>query len=212
MTTRNLTAAVGSVMAGPEFGFRVLAHIATASDTLYLQTGIGKTVVNTITYTGVGQLGGIDKIKDDTDNFSPGLKLWLSANSSALLSAVIQEQMFNRNVSLYRAYFQQGVLVNTPELWFKGRVNEVMLKRGDPERGDHVTLDCRTLLNKEAKSSYYTREDLWLTYSGDTGFDYHSQIPGFKGAWGQQTVLFGARGRQVEQQQELLRRIISIFG
>lgn len=190
MTTRNLTAAVGSLMSGPEFGHRVFAHIATASETLYLQTGIGRTLVNTITYIGVGQLGGIEKIRDDADNFSPGLKLWLSASSSSLLQAVIEEQMFNRNVLLYRAYLQNGTLVNTPELWFRGRVNEVILNRGDPERGDYVSMECRTLLKKEAKSSYYTKEDLWLTYSGDTGFNYHSYIPNFKSHWGQK-VPFG---------------------
>lgn len=204
MTTRNLTAAVGSLMSSPEFGLRVMAHITTASETLYLQTGIGQTVINTITYTGVGQLGGIDKIKDDTDNFSPGLKLWLSASSSSLLAAVLQEQMFNRPVSLYRSYFQSGTLVNTPELWFKGRINEVVLNRGDQERGDHVTMECRTLIKKEAKSSYYTREDLWLTYSGDTGFNYHSYIPGFKGQWGNKDVGFG--GIFGDLIDELLRR------
>lgn len=194
MTTRNLTAEVGSVMAAPESGRRVLAHIALNSGTLYAHTGIGPMVVNTITYLGVGHLGGVQKVRDSLDRFAPGVNLWLSAASSDLLSETLGESMFNKDVKLYRAVLDAGTLVNTPELWFRGKVNAVDLYRGDPERGDYIEMQCRIRLKKEAKSSYYTREDLWLTYSGDTGFDYHSQIPGFVGLWGQKATIFGRSG------------------
>lgn len=194
MTTRNLTAEVGSLMAAPEHGRRVLAHVSLNSSTLYMHTGIGNLVVNTITYLGIGHLGGVQQVRDSLDRFSPGVNLWLSAASSDLLSETLGESMFNKDVKLYRAFLRDHVLVNTPELWFRGKVNEVNLYRADPERGDYVEMQCRIRLKKEAKSSYYTREDLWLTYSGDTGFDYLAQIPGFKGMWGQfATSFYGGR-------------------
>jgi hypothetical protein len=193
MTTRNLTAAVGSLMSEQTYGLRVLAHISLNSETLYLQTAVGNLVVNTITYAGVGQLGGVDRISEDLERFTPGVKLWLSAHSSSLLSETLSENLFNKDVKLYRAFLRDSALVNTPELWFRGKVGEINLYRGDQERGDYIEVMCRTRLKKENKSSYYTREDLWLTYSGDTGFDYHAQIPGFKGRWGQYITLFSSR-------------------
>lgn len=194
MTTRNLTAAVGSMMSTPEYGLRCLAHISLTNSTLYMQTGIGNLVVNTITYQGIGNLGGVQQVRDSLDRFSSGVNLWLSAVSSDLLAETLSESMFNKDVKLYRAFLQNGALVNTPELWFRGKVNQVDLHRGDPERGDYVEMQCRIRLKKEAKSSYYTHEDLWLTYSGDTGFDYHDQIAGFKGMWGNfPTGFYGGR-------------------
>lgn len=186
MTTRNLTAAVGSLMSEPAWGFRILAHVSVASSTLYLQTGIGYLAVGTYTYSGVGQLGGVERIRDDLEQSSPGVKLWLSAGSSnaPLLSGALGESLFNKDVLLYRCFLRDGAVVNTPELWFRGKINEVNLGRRDPERGDYVELECRIRLKKEAKSSYYTRENLQLQYSGDTFMDYHHLIPGFKGGWG----------------------------
>ena len=182
--TRNLTAAVGSVMSTAEWGLRCLADITLTNSHIYAQTGIGDLVVGTITYQGVGNLGGVQQIRDSLDRFAPGVNLWLSACSSDLFSEAINETLFNKDVLLYRAIVQNGAVVNTPELWFRGKINEVNMHRGDPERGDYLEVQCRIRLKKEAKSTYYTHEDLWLTYSGDTGFDYHSQISGFKGTWG----------------------------
>lgn len=186
MTTRNLTAAVGSLMSEPAWGFRVLAHVGVTSSTLYLQTGIGTLLIGANTYTGVGGLGGVERIRDDLEQSSPGVKLWLAAGSSGmpLMASALGESMFNRDVQLYRCFLRDGAAVNTPELWFRGKVNEVNLHRADPERGDYVEVECRIRLKKEAKSSYYTRENLQLQYSGDTFFDYHHLIPGFKGGWG----------------------------
>jgi hypothetical protein len=197
VSTRNLTASVGSLMSEAQWGFRVLAHISTQSGTLYLQTGIGYTTIGANTYAGVGHLGGIERIGEDIGRFSPGVKMWLmsasytNASSINLLTETLNEKMFNRDVLLYRSFFRDNVLVNTPELWFRGKVNEVNLFRGDPERGDYVELEVRTRIKKERKSSFYTREDLWISFSGDTGFDYHHQIPGFKGMWGFKETYFG---------------------
>jgi hypothetical protein len=191
MTTRNLTAAVGSYMSEAQIGLRILAHVNVTSSTLYLQTGVGYLSVGTYNYGGIGKFGGVERIKDDLEKFSPGVKLWLTAvPSSDLLAEVGTEMLFNKEVLLYRAFIRNGAVVNTPELWFRGRINEIRLHRMDPERGDHVTMECRTRLKKEAKSSYYTKEDLWLTYSGDTGFNYHAQIPGFRGQWGNLNIEF----------------------
>lgn len=194
MTTRNLTASVGSLMAEPLWGLRVLAQVSLNSSTLYLQTGIGNLAVGTITYQGVGGLGGVQQIRDSLDRFSPGVNMWLSAASTDLLAETLGENMFNKDVRLYRAFLREGALVNTPELWFRGKVNQVTLRRADPERGDYIEVQARIRLKKEAKSSYYTREDLWLTYSGDTFLDYLSQIQGFKGMWGNfPTAFFAGR-------------------
>jgi hypothetical protein len=119
-----------------------------------------------------------------------------AVTSSNLLAEALNENLFNRQVTFYRAWWDTTSLtvVNTAEMSFRGRINEVNLNRGDSEMGDFLELTIATRLRRESAVSYYSKEDLSLTYSGDTFFDHTTKIPGFKSKWGDQPIYFSAGG------------------
>jgi hypothetical protein len=197
--TRTLAASVNSAIAQPVATFYTLADVILDSGTIRAFNGAGYLKVGANTYSGVGDLGGIDAIREDADEFPRGLKLTLAAvTSSNLLSEALQENLFNREVKLYRCWYDTTSLsaVNTAECWFKGKINEVNMYRGDQEKGDYLELTLATRLRREANASYYTQEDLWLTYSGDTFFQHVDKIPGFKSLWGQKPTYFDTGASQ----------------
>lgn len=197
--TRTLAAAVNSYVSLPAVTLYTLADLILDSGTLRIYNGAGFLMVGANTYSGVGDLGNVEPIKEDADEFPRGLKITLAAvTSSNLLSEAIGETLFNRQIKLYRCWYNttSKSVVNTAEVWFRGRINEVNAHRGDPEQGDYLEVTVATRLRREAGVSYYTQEDLWLTYSGDTFFQHLDKIAGFKSLWGQKATYFDVPGVQ----------------
>lgn len=191
--TRLLATAVTSYVSRPLVNLYTLADLVLDSGTLRMWNGVGYLMVGANTYSGIGDLGRIEPIKEDVTEFPRGLKVTFAAvTSSNLLAEALNEKLFNRSITLYRAWWDTTSLsiVNTPEISYKGRINEVNLNRGDPEQGDFLELTIATRLRRESAVSYYTKEDLALTYSGDTFFNYTAKIPNFKSLWGQKPVYF----------------------
>lgn len=187
--TRTLDASVTSYVAQPTQTFLTLAHIELVGGTLKVHNGAGYLMVGVNTYMGVGDFGGLEPIKESADSFSQGFKLWISALNSAALYEAVNERLFNREIKLYRCWYDPSSLmvVNTPEIWYRGRINEATMYRGDEDRGDFLEVTLRTKMDRESKASYYTQEDMLTgAYSGDTFFWYLPQIPLFKSLWGQQ--------------------------
>lgn len=186
--TRTLDASVNSYISQPTAQLYTLADVVLDSGTVRAFNGAGYLMVGANTYAGVGDLGNVSPIREDTNRFSTGVTITLaSVASSSLLTEAIGETMFNREVSLYRCWYNPSSLaiVNTPECWFKGNINEVNVYRGNPELGDYIELTVYSRLKREAYASYYTREDMLSgSYSGDTFFNYLDQIVGFTSMWG----------------------------
>lgn len=191
--SRLLAASVTSYVSRPVANLYTLADLVLDGGTLRMWNGAGYLAVGANTYTGLGDFGNIEPIKEDLSEFPRALKVTLAAvTSSNLLAEALAENLFNRPITIYRAWWDTTSLsvVNTPEVSFKGRINEVVLKRGDAEQGDFLELTIATRLRRESAVSYYTKEDLALTYSGDTFFNYVDKIAGFKSLWGQKPVYF----------------------
>jgi hypothetical protein len=139
------------------------------------------------TYSPVGYLGGIDKIQEESDVFPRAVRIWFAAISSSQIQDVLTENMFNCPVRLYSTFLTDSLTcVSTPEQRFGGFVNMVDMKLKDPQRGDYFELEVESRLVRPARAQYFNRETLWTFYasSGDTFFDYMSQIPFRKGKWG----------------------------
>ena len=121
---------------------------------------------------------------------TPIVHLFLSAVSSASLTEALNEQLFNRQVVLKRAWLTNGTIVNTPEQWFDGKIGAVDLVRGNSERGTYLDIMLQTRMDRSRQIKYFTKEDLWQTYSGDTFFHYTPFIEGQVALWGQAKTYF----------------------
>lgn len=166
---------------------RTLVDIGVTSTTLYGCSGAQFLFTMGNTYTPFGSLGGIDSIQEESDPFPRGIKLWCKAVNSSDLYEPLREDMFNRSVIVYDAFIDPltFTIVHTPEPVFSGKINEVDIRFGDPDRGNFYEITCETELRREPVIAYSNKETLWLTYSGDTFCNYQHLIPTFKSMWGQ---------------------------
>lgn len=189
--TRTYAASVNSYLSEPVVELRLLADVSFVNTTMRLHTGVGSLMVGATHYDGVGYLGGIDSITEDPDSFTPVVNCYLAAVESASLTEALNERLFNRQVVLKRAFINNGTLVNTPEQWFDGKIGEVNLVRDDPSRGTYIDVTLQTRMDQSRRIKYFTKEDHWQTYSGDTFFNFTHQIEGQVALWGQMMTLFG---------------------
>ena len=127
--------------------------------------------------------------------FPRGVRMWLSAVNSSMLAEPLSENLFNKDVILYRAFLDDTfTCVSTPEQMFRGKINEVNIKLADTVRGNYYEITVESRLRKEPRSSRFNKESLWQTYSGDTFFNYVDQIQGFRSLWGTQDTWFSTGG------------------
>lgn len=178
------------------FALRQLVDIGVTSSTIYACSGYRFLYAMGNTYTPVGVLGGLEPIQEESDPFPRGLKLWLAAVNSSQLYEPLREDMFNRDVRVWEAFLDPDTfaLSNTPELRWKGKINEVEIRFNDSERGNYYEVSAETELRRTPQKAYFNKETLWLTYSGDTFYDHMHLIPTQRTQWGQEATSFGGQG------------------
>lgn len=186
--SRNLSAAVTSISQLPAVQFRMLCEVDSLSTGMTRAcTGNNFIVFNGNTYSPIGLLGGAEKIQEDADIYPRAVRLWFSAVNTSQIQDVLSENLFNRPVRIYRTFLTDSFTnVATPEMVFTGKINTCEMKLKDPQRGDYFEIEVESRLMREPRAQYFNRETLWTTYaqSGDTFFDYVSQIA-IRGAnWG----------------------------
>lgn len=182
--------AVSSYLTENVLELRTLADVTFTNTTMRLWTGVGSLMVGATHYDGIGALGRVERFSESGEAFSPTLKLTLSAVESMSLNEAITEKLFGKQVVLYRGWLRNGTLVDTPEQAYRGYFGAVDIKRGDPERGNYIETTVHTKIDFARKPTYYTLEDHWMTYSGDTFFKYLHKIPGQKALWGDRRTGF----------------------
>lgn len=191
MTTRHLSTSVTSAMAAEIIRTHILAHVTMTNTTMRLWTGVGTMTVGSLSYDGVGAFGRVETIQEETDVFPRAVRMRLTAVNSAALYEPLTENLFGNPVLLYRAVLDAShTVVNTPELVFRGRMNEVDIRLRDGSEGDYFEVTAESRLRREPRAAYYTRQDIALTHSGDTFFNYLEQIPHAKAKWGQEPTSF----------------------
>lgn len=186
--SRNLSAAVTSISQLAQVQYRLLVEVDSLSTGITRAcTGYNFIVFNGNTYSPVGNLGGIEKIQEDSNIFPRAVRLWFSAVNTSQIQDVLNESMFNRPVRVYRTFLTDSyTAVSTPEQLFRGRINTCEMKLGDDNRGDHFELEIESRLMRRPRAQFCDRETLWTTYaqSGDMFFDWVTKIPFVKALWG----------------------------
>ncbi len=185
--SRNTSSAVTSASQLPTLRYHMLCEVDSLSGgTVYACTG-NRFIYSSNTYTPVGHLGGYEAIQEDSDVFPRGVRIWFAAIESSSIADVLAETMYDKPVKLYRCFISDSyTVVGTPQLAFKGTVDQVNMQLGDSERGNFFELECESRLRQTGRGRYFNRETLQgaMGYSGDTFFDYVPQIPLVTANWG----------------------------
>lgn len=197
--SRDVSAAVTSAAQLPTVRYRWLCEVDSLSTGMTRAcTGYQFIVFNGNTYSPVGHLGGAEKIQEDAEAFPRAVRLWFSAINTAQIQDVLNENMFNRPVRIYRTFLTDSFTnVATPEELFRGFINTCEMRLQDPNRGDYFEIEVESRLKRPPRAQYFNRETLHTFYAqtGDTFFNYLTQIPLYKANWGIATnVDYGNNG------------------
>jgi hypothetical protein len=189
--SRNSVGSVTSASQLSQLRYHVLCHVdSLTGGSVRACTGNRFIIAGATTYSPIGGWGGIDDpIAEDSDPFPRSVRLWFSAvNTSSLLTNVVNENMFNRPVKLFRCFLDDSLtVVGTPQLLSSLRVNKVGLKTSDETRGNYFEIECESRLRRNARAQYYDRATLQQVFgsSGDTFFDFMYLIQSTRAQWGE---------------------------
>lgn len=143
--------------------------------------------INGDTYQGIGSLGQINVITEDRSLTSPGLIMRLSGIDSTVMSATLDEEYFKRSASVH-LQFQDGDndVIGDYTPW-SGVMSEMALDVSDGIMSIGLTCESRLAITN-GRPSLRTQERQQQMFSGDTFFDYLSQLEQTSVTWGQNSV------------------------
>lgn len=186
--SRNDAAAVTSISQLPLVNHRWLVEVDSLSTGMTRAcTGYNFVTFLGNTYSPIGHLGGAEKVQEDSDVYPRAVRLWFSAVNTSQIQDVLNEQLFNKPVRIKRTFLTDSfTCVATPQELFRGFINTAEMKLNNKQRGDSFEVEVESRLARPPRAQYFNRETLWTVYSqsGDTFFDFMTQIPLSKADWG----------------------------
>lgn len=150
-----------------------LAMITFHTSTQYVWSGLGNLVWNGNTYKGVGSLGRIGGIDENTDLRATGTTVTLSAIDPALLADCLNDIQLGAPVAIYFALFDGSLnILGTPYPLFIGTVDQPTIQIGADSMS--IALKCENkLVNlQRANMRRYTAADQRKYFPNDTGFNW----------------------------------------
>src|SRR5690242_16943102 len=129
--SRSLTSGALAQILAKQVSPIVLVDIAFKDGTVHCWTGIGNITWNLNTYTGVGQLGKIGPITEDTSVQAQGLELGLTGVPQNLLNEALGQCQQGNAVNVYIGFLDSsGNIIADPYLAFSGRMDVPTIDEG----------------------------------------------------------------------------------
>lgn len=151
---------------------------------VYIHSGIGTITYNLDDYLGVGKLGAVSNTTEREQPTPTALKLSLSGVDAGLVSEALDAGNFGDRVEVYVGFrADDGTLVDDPIPVWAGTYDYARATGG---QNNVIELTCQhdlAVLNK-VQGGRFSDEDQQLRYSGDTGFQFVSNMAGLKLTWG----------------------------
>lgn len=194
---RVLTTQMISALSAPVVRLAVFAELQMSNETLYLWSGLGPITWNGMTFTGVGTLGKVEGISEDTTVEAKGVRISLSGIPSNMISEALNNVRLMQPVNLWLACFDaSGNLINTPVVSFSGLMDKTTID--DDGSTSTITINVENVLadlNRPVPRHYTQADqqlDLALTLQRlglpantvDTGFSHVNLIAEIVTYWG----------------------------
>lgn len=124
MPRSGITAAVAAALCAPVLRVGFLVSMQFASSTAYCWTGLRPLTWNGVTFQGVGTLGSISTISEDSEVEAKGITLTLSGIPSDMMTDVLTEVRILGDVKVWLACFDESLsLIPDPILSYQGKMD-----------------------------------------------------------------------------------------
>lgn len=153
---------------------------------VYVHTGVGNIDHDGNTYTGVGELGKIEPIKEGTELKNHGLALSLTGVPNTFVSIALNENYQNKLCRLYLAALNSDYSVIVyPGLVYKGYIDTMSIYPGDEVATVQLVTRSRLAAWDKARMRRYNNADQQARVPGDLGFEYVEELVDRTIPWGQ---------------------------
>ncbi len=159
---------------------------------VYLHSGLGTIPYDGNDYLGVGRLGGISGAEETEAIVPSQITLQLDGLTSDLFDEALNAANYGDKVTLFVGYRDDdGDLIDTPWVFYRGRVEKSGLVRGNDNSIRIVIQHELAVLNQQIGTKY-TDEEQQRRYPGDTAFSRVDQVEVMQLTWGNKVVYVGA--------------------
>lgn len=137
-----MTTAMADALSATVVRLSLLASLQFGDNTIYLWSGLGPVTWSGMTFQGVGELGSVDGISEDSTVEARGVRVSLSGIPSDLVSEVLFETRVLLAANIWLALWDaDGNLIADPVLSYQGKMDR-------PEIMDDATT-CTITINIE---------------------------------------------------------------
>lgn len=121
---RVLTTAMINALSAPVVRLAVLASLQFADNLVNVWTGLGPMTWNSLTFQGVGTLGTISAMSEDSDVSAKNVTISLSGIPSSMMNEVLSEVRVLRTANIWLAlYDTSNNLIANPVLSYQGKMD-----------------------------------------------------------------------------------------
>jgi hypothetical protein len=155
------------------------------SSPVYLWTGYGSIVYNSITYQGLGSLGTISTIEETSDLSAKGITMQLSGVPTSLISIALTEDYQGRNCSvMFGVLNNSSALVSDPIIIFSGRMDVMTINDDGQTASISMNAENRLVDFRRAREVRYTDAEQKNLYPSDKGLEFVNAIQEKEIYWG----------------------------
>ena len=126
---RLMSTAMATAICAPVLRPAILCSLQFADNTLYMWSGLGPITWNGMTFIGVGTLGSISAISEDSTVEAKGVVFSLSGIPSTIIAEVLWETRLLYTAKVWFALFDaNGVLIPSPICSYVGKMDQPSLE------------------------------------------------------------------------------------
>jgi hypothetical protein len=175
MTQRGMSASYSTQLSQDAITIYHLYRGEFVDGNVYLTDLPYDTTFNGNTYSGVGSALGYDAIEEVSGLQANGIRLYFNASSAEILSLLLDQNLIDRPVYVYRGLLDSSNQpITDPIIIFEGRSDSMQLAE-DPDKGTlQLTLECfdENVDFERVNGRRTNYEEQQLYFPGDKGFEF----------------------------------------
>jgi hypothetical protein len=162
----------------------VFVQLTFASSTQYVWSGRGPINWNGQTWLGLGELGSISTITEDSTLTAQGLSISLSGIPTSNISEALTEVQQGLPVMIYVVFADQNGNPIDSIMSYAGRMDQPTIDESTETASIAISVENRLSDLQRAPFRRLTDQDQRLRFPTDDGFKYVNYLLDWNGAWG----------------------------
>jgi len=181
---RNLTSGMVTQVTADTLTPVLLFKFEFDSGALRLWTGAGEITYDSEVYTGSGRLLEMTTITETQSVKASGVNFRLSGVNGDLISLALTEDYNGRDANVWLGAIENGSLVTSPYLVFKGKMDVMEFDEGGEDSQITLSAENELISLQRARKRLYTPQDQAINYPNDKGFDFVVTLQDKELRWG----------------------------